>query len=229
MAKKRRAPYRPTPPSPIRRGKAARERIAEIERQRAEENAARRRNLERANQRKREIGGNAFEVTLDLLRENTRAEWAGERERPVAFWDESWIYTVTDGEVAYDELVDWHFAWVSNAVVARYFEGRVSSIILDVADGTTGAPMVFTAAAAADFGIAAAELLEKLDRWARDYGRDSGGDFSTVSAITILIRRDSVHKRWRSVVRGRAEKREADAIEAKNAAYEAKRRRRKKR
>lgn len=229
MAKRRKPTKRPTPPTPILRGKAHRARVAAIEAQREAETAARRRNLERANERKREIGGNAFKVTLELLRENTRAEWEGERERPVAYWNEAWVFRVTDGDVAYDELVDWHFAWVSNGIVTRYFEGRVSSIILDVTDGASGGEMVFTAAAAADFAIAAGEMLEKLDRWAQDYGRESGGDFSTISALTFLIRRDSIHPRWKSVVKGRAMQREADELAAKHAAYEAKRRKRRKR
>lgn len=211
MAKKR-APYRPTPPTPIVSARTLRKRIKAIEATRAAEQSARRANLALAAAARKRIGGNAFVVCHELLEETTQAEWSKERERPVAYWDESWLFEVTDGAVAYEELQEWHYSFIHNRTIAEYFDGRVLSILIDIADGRQ--KMTLTAAAASSYDAAMGEIYSKLEQWAESYGRgraEEEGDeesFSHIEALTLLIRRDAIHPKWRKVVRGRVEERE---------------------
>lgn len=227
MAKKKPPKRPPTPPTPILRGPAAAARVAQIRAKRLRETKPRRKNLAKAVQRKARIGGNAFEVTREILEQETLQEWDGERGRVERFWDESWTFT-TDGDVAYDELFDWRYAVVQNKTFARYFEGRVVSVLLSVESyaGKRRGTMYLTGAAAGSYDRAMSLLRKNLKDWLESYGREAQGDnFSRMREVTLLIRRDSVHPRWKSLVRGRVEERERAEDRSRAARRKAKKRR----
>lgn len=207
MAKRR--PPSPTPPSPILRGEALRKRVATIRAQRTRETRSRRERLALANAKLRALRANAFEVCHLLLEETTLAEWSAERVRPEAYWDERWAFAVKRGAVAYEDLLEWRYAFVQNATIAEYFENRFLSIIVEVQDGRRR--LHFTAAAARDYDTAMGEIEGKFDAWARAYGRENDEDsFTRVKALDLLIRKHAVHKRWPIVTKGRAEARELE-------------------
>lgn len=211
MAKRKPPRKPPTPPTPILTGAAARKRVAAIRAKRTRETKSARANLAKATAAKKRIGGNAFEVTREILEEESLQEWSGDRGRVERFWDESWTYE-TDGDVSYDEMLDWRYKLVRNRTIAEYFEGgRAVSVILVVEShgGKRRGKMYLTGAASADYETAMALLRKNLRDWAESYGREArGDDFTRVREVTFLIRRGGVHGRWRSIVKGRAEERE---------------------
>lgn len=199
-----------TPPTPIIRGEELARAVKRQRAKRARATKSSRANLKKASARKSAIGGDAFQVTRDILQEQTLVDWDGDRGRAEKFWDESWEFT-TEGETSYDELRDWRFELVQNKVIARYFDNKAVSVLLVVEShaGKRRGKMYLTGAASGDFATAMASLRKNLKDWSESYGRDAQDEnFSRIREVTFLIRRGVVHKRWRSTVKGRAEERE---------------------
>jgi hypothetical protein len=195
------------PPTPILRGRALRKRNAEIAAKREQELAPRKRNLAKA--KRANTGGSAFEHTHRILERETMSEWSRERDREVWYWDEAWNFETTSRTVAYEELYDWQVAMMRNRIVADYLKGKALSIMIEVWDPEQGRRITLTAAAARDFDRAWDDLEDKLNQWALAYGRDQDDEeFSQVRAVSMLLRGDRVHKKWSSIVKGRAEARE---------------------
>lgn len=183
--------------------------VATARRRYREETKSRRARLELANKARRRAGGlTPIEVTRRLLDENSQeAEWTAEREKPVAYWDESWTFE-PQGDADYGDLREWRWAMAQNRIVSDYLDDRVLSVIIDVREGRK--MKTFTAAAGADYGRAMSELLAKLTAWAESYGREADEDeFSRIVRVTLLIRRNRLHKQWKTVTAGRAEARKA--------------------
>ena len=208
MAKRKSPSF--TPPSPIVRGEELARAVKRQRAKRTKATAPRRANLERARKRAAYIGGDAGETMRRLLEQVSLQEWELTRGRVERFWDASWEFT-TEGPVAYEELVEWRWKLNQDPTVSRYFEGRAVSVLLVVEShaGKRRGKMYLTGAAAGDWNRAMKNTRKNFENWAGAYGRDAqGDDFSRIREVTFLIRRDNVHPRWRSLVRGRVEERE---------------------
>lgn len=207
MAKRRPPTF--TPPTPIVGRRAQRARVERIRKEREAATAPKRASLKKAVAARVKLGGTpAIEVTRRLLEQSGPAEWTAKRERPVAYWDERWVFQAKPGgKYSYDDLVEWRYRLVQHPTVAGYLEGRTMSVMVDVRDG--GKPMTFTAAAASGYDAAMDRVENRLSAWAESYGREADAEgFTRARAVTMLIRRDGVHKKWAKVTRGRVERRE---------------------